>query len=191
MIVSRRWRGSQTARSVKGGRKLVERLRTLSVIAALTAYATAAYAVERVDKIEAILAWTLYADSAATHDICFISAVPKSSIPDGASRDAPRAYLTAWPKERVKAEVSFRMGFPVNPTSEPTALIGLTEVKLFNRDDRLYVVDAAQETRLVEAMKRGTDIRVVATSERGTKVTDIYSLGGFSQAFAKLQSLCG
>jgi hypothetical protein len=39
-------------------------------------------------------------------------------------------------------------------------------------------------------MRKGADLTVVASSERGTEITDTYSLSGLGQALQKLQATC-
>lgn len=163
----------------------------LSLIAALTACPAPAFSAERVTKVEAVLAWTLYADGKSAHEFCFITAEAKPSAAGDAAASLPRVYLTAWPKEGVKAELSFLVGPSVKTGSGPSAQSGQTQVQLISRDDRLYVSSATDETKLIEAMKRGTDLSVKATPGGQAKFAATFSLGGFGQALAKLRNLCG
>jgi Invasion associated locus B (IalB) protein len=163
---------------------------SLAAVAACIAVSPLAHAAETVTAIETFSEWSLYADSKTPHQFCFVASQPKSSEPNGATRDAPRLYISAWPKEGVKAEVSFRMGFPVKSASEPVVNVGDTQFKLFATDDRIYIKDATQELKLVEAMKKGAELKANALSERGTEIVDTYSLSGLGQALAKLQSQC-
>ena len=102
----------------------------------------------------------------------------------------PTSDISAWPKDGVKTEISFRMGFPVMAASEPSVNIGEAQFKLFANEDRIYVKDPTQEPKLVDVMKKGTDLKAAVTSERGTTVTDSYSLSGLGQAMGKLQDEC-
>jgi hypothetical protein len=151
---------------------------------------SAAIAEPAVDRLDSFGEWTLYADGETPHRFCFITSEPRSSMPTGASRDAPRAYVSAWPNDGVKTEISFRMGFPVKSSVPGAARISPVSFALFGAKDRLYVGDPTQELKLVEAMKKGTDVSIEATSERGTVVTDEYSLNGLGQALQKLRENC-
>lgn len=149
-----------------------------------------AYGAESVTKVDRFSDWSLYADTNSPHLFCFVASEPKSSEPKAATRDAPLVYISAWPKDGVKAEVSFRMGFPVMSGREPVVNVGDTQFKLFAADDRIYVKDATQELKLVEAMKKGAELKANVVSERGTEIVDTYSLSGLGQALAKLQGEC-
>lgn len=153
-------------------------------------FAPFAAAAESVTKVGTFNDWSLYADANTPHVFCFVSSEPKSSEPSGASRTTPLIYISAWPKDGVKAEISLRMGFPVKSGSEPSVKVGDAQFKLFGAEDRIYVKDAAVELKLVDAMKKGADLTAEATSERGNTITDTYSLSGLGQAMAKIQEVC-
>jgi invasion protein IalB len=100
-------------------------------------------------------------------------------------------YISAWPKDGVKAEVSVKLGFPVKSGSDVKVSIDKDSFKLFPKDERAFVADATQELKLIEAMKKGTRLKVEAKGERGTTTTtDTYSLSGFSQAIQALAAAC-
>ena len=145
---------------------------------------------EGVAKIETLGAWSLYADSASPHAFCFVTSEPTAKAPEGATREAPRMYISTWPKDGVKAEVSIRAGFPVKANEPATARVGDVTFNLFSSETRLYVKDETAELKLIEAMKKGADLTAEITSERGTKITDTYSLTGLGQALGKLQQTC-
>lgn len=149
-----------------------------------------ALAASGVSKAETFSDWSLYVDGADPHAFCFVTSEPKSSLPTGASRDAPRVYISAWPQDGVKSEVSFRMGFPVKAAAGGSAKVSDAAFPLFSNGDRAYVSDAIQELKLVDAMKKGSRLSIEVTSERGTAVTDTYSLSGVGSALQKLQDTC-
>jgi invasion protein IalB len=134
--------------------------------------------------------WSLLIDSKAPHLFCFVTSEPKASDPQTATRDAPRAYISAWPKDGIKGEVSFRMGFRIKGNAEGTATVSPSGFRLFGFNDRAYVSDSTQELKLVEAMRKGSTMTVAIPSERGKTVTDTYSLDGIGVALQKLQETC-
>ncbi len=158
--------------------------------AAVALSALPASAEPAVEIADAFGDWTLYADTATPHQFCFVTSEPKSSAPPGAIREAPRIYVSAWPKDGVKSEVSFRMGFPVKAKAAGAARIAPASYALFGAKDRAFVADPTQELKLVEAMKNGSELLVEVASERGAIVTDAYSLNGLGQALQKLRETC-
>ncbi len=168
---------------------MVLRRATLAFACAITLSAPTP-AATAVTKVDSFADWSLYADDATPHQFCFVTSEPKSSVPAGATREAPRIYISAWPQDGIKSEVSFRMGFAVKGKTDGLVTISAATFVLFGTNDRAFVADAIQELKLVDAMKKGAQLSVTVTSERGTVVTDTYSLAGLGQALQKLQGLC-
>lgn len=134
--------------------------------------------------------WTMYTADAGGSRLCFVTARPSDTKPDGARRDPIHFYVSAWPKDGVKSEVSIKLGYPVKKGSAPTVSIGPQAFKLFIKDDKAFVADPTAELKLIEAMKKGGKVLVEAVSERGTATSDIYSLSGFDKALQALSSKC-
>lgn len=149
-----------------------------------------ALGVEPMTRVNTFGDWTLLADANDPHLFCFVTSEPKTTEPQNAPRQAPRAYISAWPKDGIRAEVSFLMGFRIKKNAEGTATVSPASVKLFGASDRAYVVDATQELKLVEAMRKGNTMTIAISSDRGANVTDTYSLNGIGQALQKLQETC-
>jgi invasion protein IalB len=134
--------------------------------------------------------WTLYASPPGPQKTCFASSQPKETAPGSVKRNAAYFYISAWPKEGVKSEISVKLGFDVKPGSEVTVSIGNDTFKLFTESERAFVADPMQELKLIDAMKKGSQMTVRAISERGTATTDTYSLMGITQALNTLASSC-
>jgi invasion protein IalB len=122
--------------------------------------------------------------------ICYAATQPKAKEPATANRAKVLLYISAWPKDGVKSEVSFKLGYPIKTGSEVTVLVGKDTFSLFPKEDRAFVDDPTEELKLIEAMKKGSKLLVKATSERGTATTDTYSLAGLSQALQALATSC-
>jgi invasion protein IalB len=135
-------------------------------------------------------AWSLFTTDVTGQKLCFATSQPTSSEPKGANRGPARAFVSAWPKDGVKTEISMKLGFPIKKESEVSVGVGTESYTLFPKDERAFVSDPTQELKLLEAMKKGSMLVVQATSERGTAVTDIYSLQGFTQAVQALGTAC-
>lgn len=143
-----------------------------------------------VSKLTSFSDWALYTDADTPHAFCFVTSAPKKSDPVDTAREAPRVYISAWPKDGVKSELSVRLGFPAKKNTSITADIGGQPFRLFADDERAYVKDATTELKLVEAMRKGANMAITATTATGTTVTDTYSLMGLGQAMSELQSTC-
>jgi invasion protein IalB len=161
----------------------------LAVLASAGMAAPCAQAQE-MSKLATMVDWSLYTDAASPHLFCFITSAPKFSEPSDAARDAPRMYISAWPKDGVKGELSVLLGFPPKKGSEITAAVGTQTFRMFTANDRAFVQDATAELKLLEAMRKGAKLAITATTGTGKQVTDSYSLSGLGQAMGELQSTC-
>ena len=145
---------------------------------------------QEVSKLTSFTDWSLYTDGKSPHLFCFLTSEPKASEPADTAREAPRIYISAWPKDGVKSEFSIRLGFPPKKNTEVSAAVANASFKMFASDERAYVQDATQELKLIDAMRKGSKLAVTATTATGANVTDTYSLAGLGQALQELQSTC-
>lgn len=135
-------------------------------------------------------AWMVHQNAGDGPKICFAASQPQSKEPAGANRSKIVLYVSAWPKEGVKSEVSIKLGYRIKPDAPVAVTVGDDAFQLFADEDRAYVADATEELKLVEAMKKGSKLVVQATSSRGTLTTDTYSLNGLGQALDAVATAC-
>jgi hypothetical protein len=135
-------------------------------------------------------AWSLHKSEGAGQKTCFAITQPKEKLPAAANRAAVVFYISAWPKDGVKSEISVKLGYPIKSGSTVTVAVGEEIFNLSPSTERAFVSDATQELKLIEAMRKGSKMVVQATSERGTATTDTYSLAGLSQALQALTAEC-
>jgi invasion protein IalB len=90
----------------------------------------------------------------------------------------------------VRNEVSVIVGYPQKAGHDATAAIGSSTYPMYTQNDGAWVKNAAEETQMVETMRRGSDLVVKSESARGTKTTDTYSLKGIAQALDRVAEEC-
>lgn len=126
--------------------------------------------------------WTAYEHRGAPGDICFAVSQPKETNPAGISRDSAYFYLSAWPKDGVKSEVSVKMGYDLNDDSNVSVQVGNETFQLFTKGDKAFVSDPNEELKLVNAMRRGSTMVVRGTTGDSVETEDTYSLIGVTAA---------
>jgi invasion protein IalB len=136
--------------------------------------------------------WGAYTATPAGAKICFVIAKPKVSKtePAGRKRDQAWLFVSSRPKENVKHEISVMIGYPFKTTSDATAEIGEAKYAMYTQNDGAWFKSAAEEARLVDAMRKASDITVKGTSGRGTASIDQFSLKGLPQALDKIDQEC-
>jgi len=136
--------------------------------------------------------WGAYQASPGGKKVCFALAKPSKAEtePVGRKRDQSYAFVSTRPSEKVKNEVSMIVGYPQKPSVDATATVGSASYVMYTQNDGAWVKNAAEESQMVNAMRKGADLVVKSVSARGTKSTDIYALKGLEQALDKVAEEC-
>jgi Invasion associated locus B (IalB) protein len=136
--------------------------------------------------------WGAYAAVSGGNKICFAGAKPSGSqtTPPNKPRDPVFFFVASRPGENVRNEVSVIIGYAFKPATDAAVEIGPAKFAMYTQNDGAWIKNAAEETRLVETMRKGTDLVVTGTSSRGTQSADRYSLKGLSQALDRVAQEC-
>jgi hypothetical protein len=140
--------------------------------------------------------WTALTVGTGANKSCWIIAKPQSSLPAKAKRDAIGFLITDWPARKAKAEPQAVPGYPYKDGSTVTAQVGSDKFDFFTKNDNAngdgdaWIKSAADEARLVAAMRGGQQMIVTGVSKRGTMTHDTYSLAGVSDALDKIHAEC-
>jgi invasion protein IalB len=134
--------------------------------------------------------WGAYTAQPAKQKTCYALTQPQERAPGNLKRDPAFVFITDRPGENVRNEVSIIMGFDVRPDSQPKAEVDGAEFALVAKGGNLWVRNAADEDKLVQAMRRGSRLTVQATSMRNNLTTDTYSLRGVTAALDRIRKEC-
>ena len=136
--------------------------------------------------------WGAYSAMPNGKKVCFALAKPSSSKtnPPNRPRDPAYAFVSTRPAEKVVNEVSIMIGYTLKPGSESTLEVGGGSYAMYTQGDGLWIKNAAEEERMVEAMRKSADVVVKGVSAKGTETTDTFSLKGLSQALDRLAQDC-
>lgn len=136
--------------------------------------------------------WGAYTATNGGRKVCYALAKPSSQATDPPNRPRDPAYIfvSTRPAENVRNEVSIVIGYPFKPGSEASADIGSAKYAMYTQQDGAWIKNAAEEARMVDTMRRGSDMVVTGESGRGTKSTDRYALKGLSQALDRVAQEC-
>jgi invasion protein IalB len=139
--------------------------------------------------------WGAYTASPGGRKVCFALSKPTASQDNPPNRrtsaNVVYLFVSSRPDEKVKDEVSILItGYAFRPNSEATVTIGGTNFAMYTQNDGAWVKNAAEENRLVDAMRKGADAVIKATTSRGTQTTDTFSLKGISQALDRVGQEC-
>ena len=136
--------------------------------------------------------WGAYMATPNGKKVCFALAKPSSSKtnPPNRPRDPAYAFISTRPAEKVANEVSIMIGYALKPGSESTLEVGGAAYAMYTQGDGLWIKNAAEEERMVDAMRKAADVTVKGVSAKGTETIDVFSLKGLSQALDRVAQDC-
>ena len=136
--------------------------------------------------------WGAYSATPGGKKVCFALSKPKSSQtnPPGRPRSPAFLFVSTRPAENVRNEVSVIIGYPFKESTDAIAEIGQAKFAMYTQKDGAWIKNMAEEARMLDAMRKGSDLTVKGTSARGTTSTDQFSLKGLPQALERAEQAC-
>ena len=136
--------------------------------------------------------WNAYAATSAGRKVCFALGKPTSSQTNPPNRPRDQAYLfvSTRPADNVRNEISVVIGYPFKPNYEATADIGGAKFAMRTENDGAWLKNLADESRMIETMRKSSDLVVKGQSGKGTETTDRFSLKGLAQAIDRVNQEC-
>jgi len=127
--------------------------------------------------------WEYVKDS----DYCLIQSAPlKTDIPEEKSRG--ENYLLVYRmKNNIEPIIQLTAGFNYKSSDSISVKIDEKDYNFYSDSDTAW---AEEDQEVIRAMKKGLELVTSGISDRGTKVTDTYTLKGFTVAFKNLMGDC-
>jgi invasion protein IalB len=151
----------------------------------------AAAAKPETKRIGSFSGWDAYEHTDKGAKLCYLHALPQKKEPASAKRGEIYILVTHKPKEKIRNEVSIYFGYGLKDSIPAQAVIGPTTVEMFTHQEAAWAADASVDQKLVDALRKGKTLVVKGESQRGTKTTDTYDLGGFGPALQAIDKACG
>jgi hypothetical protein len=121
---------------------------------------------------------------------CYVIAEPDRKEGAYSSRGQVYALVTHRPSDKSFDVVTIMAGYTYKQGSEVTVQIGTDKFALFTEEGMAWASDE-DDRKLVDAMKKGSEMSIHGVSSRGTETTDTYSLSGFTKAYTAIGTACG
>ena len=139
--------------------------------------------------------WGAYTATPGGRKVCFALSKPTSSVDNPPNRrtaaNAVYMFVSSRPSDKVKDEVSMLVtGYQLKPNADASLSVGNTPFAMYTQNDGAWVKNASDETKLLDAMRKGSEVVIKATTSRGTQTTDTFSLKGVGQALEKIAQEC-
>ncbi|MBV1867658.1 MAG: hypothetical protein KUG69_07100 [Marinosulfonomonas sp.] len=142
--------------------------------------------------------WNVFVESNPTS--CWLTSIPKETVNTrddrvvAVRRGAIQFFVTFVPSNGAKGQVSFTGGYPFAPGSQVGLAVGGQTFQLFTdvatSPEMAWAASTGDDTKIVTALKRGAEAVLTASSARGTKTKDTFSLLGFTAALEEAEKRC-
>jgi hypothetical protein len=146
------------------------------------------------NRVAAKTDWSVFVEDDPTE--CWSVSAPKETVNTKGGRvvSVRRSDILLFvfyrPNAEVKGQVTFTGGYPFASGSTVNLTVDGSEFELFTEGEWAWPATAADDAKIVTAMKRGTEAVLTARSERGTQTKDTFSLLGFTAAIEDAEKRC-
>lgn len=134
--------------------------------------------------------WMVFSVEKGGDRVCYAVTEPKDVSPASANHGDVFFSVSSWRSGAATNQPSFMAGYELQDGSEPLVRVGADRWEMFASDNEGFVESDRQEERLVDAMRRGSEMRVSATSARSTATNYTFSLFGISKALERVENAC-
>ncbi len=122
--------------------------------------------------------------------VCYAISAPEQSLPTDRNHGEVFFFVSTRPGEGVTNEPSFIVGYPFKEGSLVTTTVDGQQFTMFTKGDGAWVQNAAEEQRLVDAMKAGNSMSISGESARGTQTSYSFSLSGITASVRDATNAC-
>ncbi len=134
--------------------------------------------------------WTVMVQETGNDRICFAVAEAKDKAPKTVNHGEIFFMVATWKSGVAAGQPSLRAGYNLKDAPAPVIRVGAQKWDMYVSDNEAFIESAAAEQTLVAAMRSGADMRISATSGRGTATNYVFSLNGISAALDRAAEAC-
>lgn len=133
--------------------------------------------------------WVVFTESVGGERLCYAATQATDKAPKSADHGDVWFYVSNWQSGKARNQPSLKVGYELRGDLPGKAKIGRSDWTLFGVGREAFAQDS-DDAPLVRQLKRGSELRVEATSSRNTRVTYHFSLKGSSAAIDRAASTC-
>ncbi|MEQ1610090.1 MAG: hypothetical protein ABL956_14135 [Hyphomonadaceae bacterium] len=133
--------------------------------------------------------WRVYTEGEGRAMVCFAAVEASDKAPKAAEHGEVTFYVAAFKSGAAAGQPSLRVGYTLRTDLAPAAIIGRERFPMYAAGQEAFVPDG-REKPLIEAMKKGSELRVEAASVKDARTAYHFSLKGSREAIEKARTLC-
>jgi len=134
--------------------------------------------------------WSVFVREAGGDTICYAATDAKQMAPQTVTHGGVFFMVATWKSGAAREQPSLMVGYNLKDSPPPTLQIGARKWEMYVSENEAFIEAADAEASLIAAMKNGADMRVSATSARGTATSYVISLNGVTAALARAAAAC-
>ena len=133
--------------------------------------------------------WVVFTENVGGERLCYAATQATDKAPKSADHGDVWFYVSNWQSGKARNQPSLKVGYELRGDLPGRAKKGRSDWTLFGVGREAFAQDS-DDAPLVRQLKRGSELRVEATSSRNTRVTYHFSLKGSSAAIDRAASTC-
>jgi invasion protein IalB len=134
--------------------------------------------------------WSVFVREADGDRICFAATEAADKSPKSVNHGDVFFLIATWKSGAAKEQPSLMTGYALNAKPVPTVRVGSDKWDMYASANEAFIESAAEEARLIRAMRQGSDMRISAVSQRDTATSYVISLLGVSAALDRAAQEC-
>ncbi|MEM6413484.1 MAG: invasion associated locus B family protein [Pseudomonadota bacterium] len=134
--------------------------------------------------------WSVFVRGVDGDKICFAAAQAKDKSPKSVRHGDVFFLIASWQSGAATHQPSLMTGYNMKDKPSPVVRVGADKWSMYVSDNEAFIENDGAERKLINAMRRGADMRVSAVSSRGTATNYTISLRGVTKALERAEAAC-
>jgi hypothetical protein len=133
--------------------------------------------------------WTVFTETVNGETLCYAATEATDKAPKAVNHGDIWFFVSNWRSGKARSQPSLKVGYELRSDMPARASVGRSGWTMYGVGREAFAQNR-DDTRLVDAMRRGSELHVEAVSARNTKVSYYFSLSGSADAIDKASSAC-
>lgn len=134
--------------------------------------------------------WAVFTTQSDGDTMCYVRSFAQDKAPKNVDHGDVIFFVTSWKSGSGKNQPSLMTGYTLKATPPPKARVGSTRITMYADGKEAFIEETGDERKLINAMRKGSLLRIETRSARGTATTYEFSLSGITAALQKADALC-
>ncbi|RIJ24292.1 hypothetical protein D1224_08635 [Henriciella barbarensis] len=133
--------------------------------------------------------WTVFTETVGGEKLCYAATEATDKAPQSANHGDVWFFVSNWASGKARSQPSLKVGYDLRADLPARASVGRSGWTLYGVGGEAFAQDR-DDSQIVNALRRGSELHVEAVSSRNTQVSYHFSLSGSAAAIDKASSLC-